>query len=77
MGKLEEMLLRNGLIMRQPDGSCSYLEGSILSNSLVIRDANGWVTHRIEKSSNGVDLVVRNTKTGMVETRISAGVFGF
>lgn len=77
MGKLEEMLLRNGLIMRQPDGSCSYLEGSILSNSLVIRDANGWVTHRVEKSANGVDLVVRNMRTGMVETRISAGSLGF
>jgi len=77
MGKLEEMLLRNGLIMRQSDGSCSYLEGSLLSNSLVIRDANGWVTHRVERAANGVDLVVRNTKTGMVETRISAGVLGF
>ena len=77
MGKLEEMLLKNGLIMRQPDGGYSYLEGSILSNSLVIRNASGWVTHRIERACNGVDLVVRNEKTGVVETRISAGVLGF
>lgn len=72
MGKLEEMLVRNGLILRQPDGSTSYLEGSILSNSLVIRSSSGWVTHRIERSANGVDLVVRNVSTGRVETRLSA-----
>ena len=74
MGRLEEMLLKNGLILRQPDGSCSYLEGSLLSNSLVIRDANGWVTHRVEKSANGVDLVVRNTSTGLVEMRIKSSL---
>lgn len=76
MGVLEEMLLRNGLILRNPDGSQSYIEGSILSNSLVIRDAHGWVTHRIEKSANGADLIVRNMKTGYVETRLDAGVLG-
>lgn len=73
MGVIEEMLVRNGLILRQPDGSTSYIEGSILSNSLVIRDAHGWVTHRIERSANGADLVVRNVATGYVETRIDAG----
>lgn len=77
MGALEEMLVKNGLILRQPDGSCSYLEGSLVSNSLVIRDAHGWVTHRIERAANGVDLVVRNEKTGYVETRLEAGMLGF
>ncbi len=38
--------------------------------SLVIRDASGWATHRIERSANGVDLVVRNMSTGLVEERI-------
>ena len=38
--------------------------------SLVIRDASGWATHRIERSANGVDLVVRNISTGLVEERI-------
>ena len=71
MGKLEEMLLREGLIMKQPDGTTAYLEGSILSNSLVIRNSDGWVTHRVEKAVNGVDYVVRNTATGMVESRFS------
>lgn len=75
MGVLEEMLVRNGLILRQPDGSTSYLEGSLVSNSLVIRNSNGWVTHRIEKAANGVDLVVRNCSTGCVETRINGGIF--
>jgi hypothetical protein len=74
MGRLEEMLVRNGLIYRAPDGSCSRIEGSILSNSLVIRNSSGWVTHRIERAANGVDLVVRNVSTGCVETRISASI---
>ena len=72
MGKIEEMLLRNGLIMRGVDGSVSYLEGSILTNSLVVRNSSGYVTHRIEKSANGVDIVVRNVSTGLVEQRLNA-----
>ena len=72
MGYLEEMLLRNGVIYHSPDGSSSYIEGSLLSNSLVVRNSDGWVTHRIERSSNGVDLIVRNTSTGLVEMRMTA-----
>lgn len=75
MGYLEEMLLRNGVIYRAPDGSSSYIEGSLLSNSLVVRNSSGWVTHRIERASNGVDLVVRNTSTGSVVMRIAASIF--
>ena len=58
MGYLEEMLVRNGVIYRTPDGTNSYIEGSLLSNSLVVRNSQGWVTHRIERAANGVDLVV-------------------
>ena len=71
MGYLEEMLLRNGVIYHAPDGTSSYIEGSLLSDSLVVRDSSGWVTHRIERSSNGVDLIVRNVSTGLVEMRLS------
>lgn len=74
MGVLEDMLVRNGLILRQPDGSRSYIEGSLVYNSLVIRNSDGYVTHRIEKSANGADLIVRNCSTGCVETRIRYGV---
>ena len=74
MGVLEEMLLRNGLIYRGPDGSNARVEGSILSNSLVVVQG-GRVTHRVERASNGVDLVVRNTSTGCVEMRLSASIF--
>lgn len=69
------MLLRNGVICHSPDGSSSYLEGSILSNSLVVRNSNGYVTHRVERACNGVDLVVRNMSTGAVEMRIAASTF--
>lgn len=72
MGYLEEMLLKNGVIYHAPDGSCSYIEGSLLSNSLVVRNSSGWVTHRIERAANGVDLIVRNVSTGTVEMRLNA-----
>ena len=72
MGYLEEMLLKNGVIYRSPDGNNSYIEGSLVSNTLVVRNSNGWVTHRIERAANGVDLVVRNVATGLVETRVRA-----
>lgn len=72
MGKLQEMLLKNGIIYKSPDGSTSYIEGSLVSNTLVVRNSAGWVTHRIERSANGVDLVVRNVSTGMVEVRLAA-----
>ena len=71
MGHLEEMLLQSGVIQRGANGN-SYIEGSLLSNSLCIRNSSGWVTHRIERASNGVDLIVRNTSTGLVEMRMTA-----
>ncbi len=72
MGKIEEMLLRNGVIYRSPDGSSSYVEGSLLSNSLVVKDSSGQVTHRIERAANGVDLVAINTSTNTVDLRLAA-----
>ena len=71
MAKLEEMLLSNGVIYRGPEGT-SYIEGSLLSNSLVVRNSAGWVTHKIEKSWDGVSLIVRNVSTGCVEFKIPA-----
>ncbi len=74
MGYLEEMLVRNGVIYRTPDSGSFYIEGSLLSNSLVVRNSSGLVTHRIERACNGVDLVVRNISTGCVEMRINASI---
>ena len=69
MGKIEEMLLSNGVIVR--DGAnTSYVEGSLVTNSLVVRNSAGWVTHRIERGALG-GLIVRNVSTGMVEARLS------
>ena len=70
MGYLEEMLVRNGVIYTGPDGTRARIEGSLVSNSLVVRNSAGWVTHRIERACNGADLVVRNVSTGCVEMRI-------
>lgn len=75
MGYIEEMLVRNGVIYRASDGSRSYIEGSILSNSLVVRNSSGYVTHRIERASNGVDIIVRNTSTGCVDARFAFSTF--
>ena len=72
MGYLEDMLVRNGVIYRAPDGSSFRIEGSLVSNSLVVRDSSGWVTHRIERAANGVDIVVRNVSTGLVEVRLNS-----
>ena len=71
---LEEMLVSNGVICKMADGTTSHIEGSLVSNSLVVRDSSGWVTHRIERASNGVDLVVRNASTGFVEMRIANSI---
>lgn len=38
--------------------------------SLVVRDATGYATHRIEVAANGVDLIMINTRTNMVDQRI-------
>ena len=72
MGYLEEMLLRSGVIYRAPDGSSSYIEGSLLSNTLVVRNSAGIVTHRVERACNGVDLILRNVSTGCEELRFVA-----
>ena len=77
MGIIEDMLVRNGLILRQPDGSVSRIEGSLVTNTMVVRNSSGWVTHRIERSSNGADIIVRNMSTGLVETRIKASATSF
>ena len=63
---LRQMLLRNGLISN--DGS--YVTDAVLRGGLCVCDRHGHVTHRIEKASNGVDLIVRNCKTRLVDCRL-------
>lgn len=72
MGKIEEMLLGNGLIMYSPDGTRSRIEGSILTNTLVVIGSDGRVTHRVERAANGVDLIAVNTRTNCVDMRFKA-----
>lgn len=42
--------------------------------SLVIRDASGWATHRIERAANGVDFVAVNLSTGFVDGTVNPSV---
>ncbi|MBQ7040680.1 hypothetical protein IJN73_01255 [Candidatus Saccharibacteria bacterium] len=72
MGILEDMLLRNGLILRNPDGSTSTLGSCAVRSGLTITDSSGRVTHRIENSTWPGELVLRNLSTGLVEERIRA-----
>ncbi len=41
--------------------------------SLVIRNSSGWATHRVERAANGVDMIIINRSTGLVEGRIENG----
>ncbi|MBR3177187.1 hypothetical protein IKF27_00055 [Candidatus Saccharibacteria bacterium] len=72
MGVLQEMLLRNGLILRNADGSTSILSDCAVRSGITITDASGRVTHRIENSTWPGELVLRNVSTGLVEERIRA-----
>lgn len=72
MGVLQEMLLRNGLILKNSDGSTSTLSDCAVRSGVVITDSSGRVTHRIENSTWPGELVLRNVSTGMVEERIRA-----
>lgn len=72
MGTLEEMLLRNNLILRNPDGSTSTLSGCAVRSGITITDSSGRVTHRIENSTWPGEFVLRNLSTGLVEERIRA-----
>ncbi|MCR5832697.1 MAG: hypothetical protein K6G36_02000 [Candidatus Saccharibacteria bacterium] len=65
------MLLRNGLIYRDSDGTVSHIEGSLLSNTLVVVK-NGRITHRVERAANGVDYIAVNTSTHCVDARFKA-----
>ena len=66
MELIRQMLLRSGLIAN--DGS--YVTDAALRNELCVCDRRGRVTHRIERAANGVDLVVRNCKTRLVDCRL-------
>ena len=49
------------------------IEPSAIHNYWVMRDENGMVTHRIERSTYGDKLLMRNVHTG--HTEIEADIF--
>ena len=65
MDLIKQMLLRNGLIT-----SDGYITDALIRNQICVCDRHGRVTHRIERASNGVDLVVLGAKSRMVECRL-------
>lgn len=70
MGVLQEMLLRNGLILKNSDGSFSTVDNCAVRSGMVITNASGQVTHRLENSVWPGEFVLRNVSTDLVEERI-------
>ncbi|MBR0467296.1 hypothetical protein IJJ53_00045 [Candidatus Saccharibacteria bacterium] len=72
MGKLEEMLLRNGLILNMPGKGTFRIENSSIYNRLVAYDSSGNAAYKIVPAANGVDILVEDYHTGKVEMRLAA-----
>lgn len=47
-----------------------YINDAVVTNNACVCDAHGVVTHTIEYDAYGVDLLVRNKKTGRYDLRI-------
>ncbi len=62
---IEQCLLRAGILT--PDG---YIDDALVTNRACVRDRYGYITHRIERAANGVDMIVVNASTGRVDYRI-------
>ena len=72
VGKLEEMLLRNGLILNMPGKGTFRIENSSIYNRLVAYDSSGNAAYNIVPAANGVDILVEDYHTGKVEMRLAA-----
>ena len=70
MGLLEEMLLRNNLILHNSDGSTSYVGDCAVRCGMTVTDSSGRVTHRVENGTWPGELVLVNTSTNYVEERL-------
>lgn len=75
MGILEEMLLQNRLIHHNDDGTSSYIESAVLGGNLTVQNSDGLVTHRVERSVYGDELILVNVHTNMVEERLPASAW--
>lgn len=65
MTVIEEMLLKNG-ILKFGD---YRITGAAVTNNLVVYDNQGRLTHRIEKSVLGSDIIVRDMRSGLTVLR--------
>ncbi|MBQ9019998.1 hypothetical protein IJ096_01610 [Candidatus Saccharibacteria bacterium] len=64
-GTIEEMLVRNG-VLKFGD---YRIAGAAVTNNLVVYDRQGNLTHRVEKSVLGNDLIVRDVRSGLTVLR--------
>ena len=72
MGKLEEMLLRNGLIAKIPGEGTFTVEDSSVYNRLVVYDSHGNAVYKVVKAANGVDMLLEDYHTSAVVMRLAA-----
>lgn len=62
MNVIEEMMVRSGLIKFGE----YYISGAAVTSGMVVYDKNGTLTHRVEKSTIGNDIIVRDVRSGLV-----------
>ena len=65
MDFIKDMLIRNGILT-----SGGYIDDALVTNRACVRDSHGWITHRLERAANGVDIIAVNASTGRVDCRI-------
>lgn len=70
MGKLTEMLLQNGLLYNHTDGTQYRINGAQVTNNLTVSDPSGRVVYKVERSANGVDLILVDYATNRVVMRL-------
>lgn len=71
MQKIEEMLVKNGVVRA---GNCQ-ITGSLVHNSLAVYGDKGQLTHRIERSVVGDDIIVVDVKANRVVARAKVKTF--
>lgn len=73
MNKVEEMLVRNGILKFGE----YRISGAAVTNNLVVYDREGRLTHRVEKAALGDDIIVRDMRSGMAVLRFKVSMTAY